>query len=249
MSWEQMGRSRGCREAQRGPKGGCSLGLATCHGESNWVGWWPQGNGSLGPGRAPFSPSDQVGTVGRDDRIGGKRPSGATQACTAGGWWCDSGVAHILEVAPRRSTRGCEDSRAWGLGRATLSWAPAGFGQPRRGSRERVLGSNLSQKARTKGLRACRLNLPRDRRAEGRRRSGRIPVGSEGNDLRHQEQAQDHVHCICKRCSCARLQGCNRCCVNPGSANSGQVQEQFRSSTASIPVKYWASSGHVLDQF
>ena len=170
MSWEQMGRSRGCREAQRGPKGGCSLGLATCHGEWNWVGWWPQGNGSLGPGRAPFSPSDQVGTVGRDDRIGGKRPSSATQACTAEGQWCDSGVAHILEVAPRRSTRGCEDSRAWGLGRATLSWAPAGFGQPGRGSRERVLGSNLSQKARTKGLRACRLNLPRDRRAEGRRR-------------------------------------------------------------------------------
>ena len=150
MSWEQMGRSRGCREAQRGPKGGCSLGLATCHGEWNWVGWWPQGNGSLGPGRAPFSPSDQVGTVGRDDRIGGKRPSGATQACTAGGWWCDPGVAHILEVAPRRSTRGYEDSRAWGLGRATLSWAPAGLGQSRRGSRERVLGSsNLSQRART----------------------------------------------------------------------------------------------------
>ena len=91
-------------------------------------------------------------------------------------------------------------------------------------------------------------DLPQDRRAEGRRRRGRIPVGSEGNDLRHQEQAQDHVHCICKRCSCARLEGCNRCCVNPGSANSGQVQEQFRSSTASIPVKYWASSGHVLDQ-
>ena len=136
-----------------------------------------------------------------------------------------------------------------GLGRATLSWAPAGFGQPNRGSRERVPGSNLPQTAKTKGLRACRLNLPQDRRAEGRRRRGRIPVGSEGNDLRHQEQAQDHVHCICKRCSCARLEGCNRCCVNPGSANSGQVQEQFRSSTASIPVKYWASSGHVLDQF
>ena len=64
-------------------------------------------------------------------------------------------------------------------------------------------------------------DLPQDRRAEGRRRRGRIPVGSEGNDLRHQEQAQDHVHCICKRCSCAGLQGLQQMLRGRGQCSLG----------------------------
>ena len=64
-------------------------------------------------------------------------------------------------------------------------------------------------------------DLPQDRRAGGRRRRGRIPVGSEGQDLRHQEQAQDHVHCICKRCSCIGLQGLQQMLRGRGQCSLG----------------------------
>ena len=85
---------------------------------------------------------------------------------------------------------------------------------------ERFLKSLAIQPAVGSTVRSAAV-VPQDRRAGGRRRRGRIPVGSEGNDLRHQEQAQDHVHCICRRCSCAGLQGLQQMLRGRGQCSLG----------------------------
>ena len=85
-------------------------------------------------------------------------------------------------------------------------------------------------------------DLPQDRRAEGRRRRGRIPVGSEGKRFASSRTRSRSCSLHLQTLLVCKVGGLQQMLCEPG-------QCKFWTSTGTVSAKYCVDSGQVLGQF